>query len=181
MLRIAAGAQPEAGYPAQMKSRWSWAVIAGVTVAALVAAVVLGRAIAGGNQPSSRADYQVAVVTARDRVDFVLGRLSRAKSLEELTTRMDEAAAVIDKSAGELDDTTAPAGLESQNGRLVVQLESLAADVQGIADQLRVPGFDDILQGSEGLNFPSWDKVNSVLVELRRLGIDVEPLSRHTT
>jgi hypothetical protein len=94
---------------------------------------------------------------------------------------MDEAAAVIDKSAGELDDTTAPAGLESQNGRLVVQLESLAADVQGIADQLRVPGFDDILQGSEGLNFPSWDKVNSVLVELRRLGIDVEPLSRHTT
>jgi hypothetical protein len=164
-----------------VKSRWSWAVIAGVTVAALVAAVVLGRAIAGGNQPSSRADYQVAVVTARDRVDFVLGRLSRAKSLEELTTRMDEAAAVIDKTAGELDDTTAPADLESQNGRLVADLESLATDVQGIADQLRVPGFEDILRGSEGLNFPSWDKVNNVLVELRRLGIDVEPLSRHTT
>ena len=164
-----------------MKSRWSWAVIAGVTVAALVAAVVLGRAIAGGSEPSSRADYQVAVVTARDRVDFALGRLSRAKSLEELTTRMDEAAAVIDKTAGELDDTTAPADLESQNGRLVADLESLATDVQGIADQLRVPGFEDILRGSEGLNFPSWDKVNNVLVELRRLGIDVEPLSRHTT
>ena len=164
-----------------MKSRWSWAVIAGVTIAALVAAVVLGRAIAGGNKPSSRADYQVAVVTARDRVDFALGRLSRAKSLEELTTRMDEAAAVIDKTAGELDDTTAPADLESQNGRLVADLESLATDVQGIADQLRVPGFEDILRGSEGLNFPSWDKVNNVLVELRRLGIDVEPLSRHTT
>ena len=164
-----------------MKSRWSWAIIAGVTIAALVAAVVLGRAIAGGNEPSSRADYQVAVVTARDRVDFALGRLSRAKSLEELTTRMDEAAAVIDKTAGELDDTTAPADLESQNGRLVADLESLATDVQGIADQLRVPGFEDILRGSEGLNFPSWDKVNNVLVELRRLGIDVEPLSRHTT
>ena len=164
-----------------MKSRWSWAVIAGVTVAALVAAVVLGRAIAGGSEPSSRADYQVAVVTARDRVDFALGRLSKAKSLEELTTRMDEAAAVIDKTAGELDDTTAPADLESQNGRLVADLESLATDVQGIADQLRVPGFEDILRGSEGLNFPSWDKVNNVLVELRRLGIDVEPLSRHTT
>ena len=86
-----------------MKSRWSWAVIAGVTIAALVAAVILGRAIAGGNEPSSRAAYQVAVVTARDRVDFALGRLSKAKSLEELTTRMDEAAAVIDKTAGELD------------------------------------------------------------------------------
>ena len=94
---------------------------------------------------------------------------------------MDEAAVVIDKSAGELDDTTAPADLESQNVRLVAQLESLSTDVQGIADQLRVPGYDDILQGAEGLDFPSWDKVNTVLAELRELGIDVEPLSRHTT
>jgi hypothetical protein len=164
-----------------MKSRWSWAGIAGVTIAALIAAVVLGRAIAGGSEPSSRADYQVAVVTARDRVDFALGRLSKAKSLDELTTRMDEAAAVIDKTAGELDDTTAPADLETQNGRLVADLESLATDVQGIADQLRVPGYDDILQGAEGLNFPHWDSVNNVLVVLRGLGIDVEPLSRHTT
>ena len=61
---------------------------------------------------------------------------------------MDEAAAVIDKTAGELDDTTAPADLESQNGRLVADLESLATDVQGIADQLRVPGFEDILLGA---------------------------------
>ena len=164
-----------------MKSRWSWAVIAGVTVAALVAAVVLGRAIAGDSKPSSRADYQVAVVTARDRVDFALGRLSRAKSLDELTTRMDEAAAVIDKSAGELDDTTAPVDLASQNGQLVAQLESLATDVQGIADQLRIPGYEDFLKGAEGLDFPSWDKVNNVLVKLRVLGIDVQPLSRHTT
>jgi len=164
-----------------MKSRWSWAIIAGVTIAALVAAVVLGRAIAGDSKPSSRADYQVAVVTARDRADFALGRLSKAKSLEELTTRMDEASAEIDKTAKELDDTTPPADLESQNGRLVADLESLAADVQGIADQLRVPGYDDFLKGAEGLNFPSWDKVNKVLAELHRQGIDVEPLSRHTT
>ena len=93
-------------------------------------------------------------MTARDRVDFALGRLSKAKSLEELTTRMDEAAAVIGKTAGELDDTTAPADLESQNVRLVAQLESLSTDVQGIADQLRVPGYEDILQGAEGLDFP---------------------------
>lgn len=94
---------------------------------------------------------------------------------------MDEAAAVIDKTAGELDDTTAPADLESQNVRLVAQLESLSTDVQGIADQLRVPGYEDILQGAKGLDFPHWDSVNNVLGELRELGIDVEPLSRHTT
>lgn len=53
--------------------------------------------------------------------------------------------------------------------------------MQGIADQLREPGYEDLLQGSEGLDFPSWDKVNSVLVELKKHGIVVEPLSRHTT
>jgi len=181
MLRIAAGAQHEAGYPADVKSKWSWAVIAAVAVAALVAVALLGRAVAGGSEPSSKADYQTAVVAARDRVDFALGRLSKAQSLDELTTRMDEAAVVIHKTAGELKGTTAPTGLESQNGRLVIQLDSLADDVQGIADQLRVPGYDDLLQGSEGLDFPSWDKVNSVLAELRKQGIVVEPLSRHTT
>jgi hypothetical protein len=180
-LRITAGTQHEAGYPPDVRSRWNWPILAGVAIAALVAAVVLGRAVAGGSEPSSRADYQVAVVTARDRVDFALGRLSKAQSLEELTTRMDEAAAVINKAAGELDDTTAPPGLESPHGRLVAHLGTLATDVQGIADQLRVPGYDDILQGAEGLDFPSWDKINNVLRELRRLGIKVELLSRHTT
>jgi hypothetical protein len=181
MLRIAAGTQHEAGYPAEVKSRWSWAVIAAVAVAALVAVALLGRAVAGGSNPSSQADYQAKVVTERDRVDFALGRLSQAQSLDELTTRMDEAAAVIHKSAGELRDTKPPTGLESQNGRLAVHLESLSTDVQGIADQLREPGYEDLLQGSEGLDFPSWDKVNSVLVELKKHGIVVEPLSRHTT
>ncbi len=181
VLEFAAGAQHEAGYPPGVSSRWNWPIIAGVAIAALVAAVVLGRAFAGGGEPSSQADYQAAVVVARNRVDFALGRLSKAQSLEELTTRMDEAAAEIDKAAGELDDTTPPAGLESPHGRLVDDLGSLSTDVQGIADQLRVPGYDDILQGAEGLNFPSWDKVNNVLRELRRLGIKVELLSRHTT
>lgn len=164
-----------------MRSGWSWAVVAGVGVAALVAAVFLGRAIAGSNEPSTRADYQEAVVTARDRVDFALGRLSKAQSLDELITRLDEAAAVIDKSAKELDDTTPPANLESQHTRLVADLGTLVTDVQGTADQLRVPGYEDILTGAEGINFPSWDKINAVLRELQRLGIHVELLSRHTT
>jgi hypothetical protein len=181
MRRIAAWAQHGAGYPAGVKSRWSWAVIAGVAVAALVAVALLGRAVAGGSEPSSRADYQAAVVAARDRVDFALGRLSQAQSLDELTTRMDEAAVVIHRAAGDIRDTTPPAGLESQNGRLAVHLDSLSTDVQGIADQLREPGYEDLLQGSEGLDFPSWDKVNSVLAELKKQGIVVEPLSRHTT
>lgn len=159
----------------------NWAVIAGVAVAALVAAVLIGRAIAGGNEPGSRADYQEAVVANRDRVDFALGRLSKAQSLEELLTRMDEATAVIDKAAQELDEMTAPADLETENTQLVSHLEALTADLQGTANQLRAPGFEDLLAGAQGLNFPSWDKVNEVLGDLQKKGIDVELLSRHTT
>jgi hypothetical protein len=159
----------------------NWAVLVGVAVAALVAAILIGRAVAGGNEPTSRADYHEVVVANRDRVDFALGRLSRAQSLEELLTRMDEAAAVIDKAATELDETNPPADLETENTLLVSHLETLTTDVQGTADQLRTPGYEDLLQGAEGLNFPSWDKVNEVLGDLEEKGVHVELLSRHTT
>ena len=43
------------------------------------------------------------MVNARDRADFALGRLSQAQSLDELLSRMDEAAATIDDAAGDLD------------------------------------------------------------------------------
>ena len=94
---------------------------------------------------------------------------------------MDEAAAVIDKAAGELDDTTAPAGLESPNGRLVAHLGTLATDVQGIADQLRVPGFDDILQGAEGLDFPELGQGQQRARRAASAGDRCRAASRHTT
>ena len=70
--------------------------------------------------------------------------------------------------------------LADQHERLVDQLGQLAADIQGTADQARVPGFEDILPGSQGLNFESWDEINAILAELRRQGIEVEPLARQT-
>ena len=94
---------------------------------------------------------------------------------------MDEAADTIDDIAGDLDDHGAPDDLTDQHERLVDQLEQLAADIQGTADQARVPGFEDILQGAAGLNFESWDEINAILAELRRQGIEVEPLVPLTT
>jgi hypothetical protein len=161
--------------------RRAWLAI--IAVAAVVAGgiVLAGLALGGSNDPSTVEDYQAAVVQARDRVDFSLGRLSQAQSLEELITRMDEAAATINGAEGELQDTTPPDTLSDQHRRLVKQVGVLATDVQATADQLRDPEFNDLLLGAEGLNFESWDKINAVLADMKAKGVVVEPLSRHTT
>jgi ABC-type transporter Mla subunit MlaD len=164
-----------------MGKRGTWLVIAAVAAAVAIGVGVVGFALGGSDQPSSSAEYEAVVVQTRDRVDFVLGRLSTAQSLEELLTRMDEAAKTIDAAAGDLDEVTPPKALEDEHGRLVSQLEALSADVQGTANQAREPGFENILLGAKGLNFPSWDAINAILRDLQKQGIDVEPLSRHAT
>ena len=143
--------------------------------------MLAGLALGGGDGQSSAAEYQVAAVQARDRVDFALGRLSKAQSLDELLERMDEAAAAIDDAAEELDGQTPPEALADEHERLVEQLGALSDDVQGTADQARVPGFESILLGADGLNFESWDAINAEFVAMKEQGVVVPLLSRHTT
>jgi len=158
-----------------------WVVIAAVVAAVAIAVVVAGLALGGDSGPTSREDYQAAVLNARDRTNFALGRLSRAQSVEELLERMDEAAATVRGAAGELEDEGSPEGLEDETERLVKQLRTLSQDVQGTADQARVPGFEQILFGAGGLNFESWDRINVILVELQEQGVEVPELERSTT
>jgi hypothetical protein len=153
-------------------------VVAAVVAATVGAVAIVGLALGGGSEATTRADYESAIVNTRDRIDFSLGRLSRAQSLEELLTRMDEAAETIDDAAGDLDDLSPPDTLEDQHERLVQQIKNLAGEVQGTADQARTPGFEDILTGAAGLDFPAWDAINSIFSELRRQEIDVLPLTR---
>jgi ABC-type transporter Mla subunit MlaD len=164
-----------------MRTGRTWLIVAAVAVAAVVAVGIVGLALGGDGEATSKADYASAIGNTRDRVDFSLGRLSKAQSLEELLTRMDEAAETIDDTAADLDDLTPPAALADAHERLVGKLENLAGDVQGTADQARQPGFEEILVGAAGLDFPAWDAINSIFVELRRQGIEVQPLARHTT
>ena len=174
---------PRAGWlswPA-MRTRRTWLVLAAVAVAAAVAIGVVALTLRGGEDSASNEDYELTVVNTRDRTDFALGQLSRAQSLEELLERMDETAAAVESAAGDLEGAGVPDGFEDETERLVEQLRMLAADVQGTADQARVPGFEDILVGAAGLDFESWDKINAILAELRKQGIDVQPLARKTT
>ncbi len=142
---------------------------------ALLAALVLVSAGCGGGGTPSNEDYAKAVVLNRNRADFVLGRITRAQSMDELLTRMDEAAAVIDKSAGDLEDTGAPDDFQPEADNLVKWLRQLSVDIQATADQARTPGFEGLLtgEGLQGLSFDSWDQVNKALAGLAGKGIQV--------
>lgn len=144
----------------------------------LLAALLLVAAGCGGGEPSPE-EYAQAVVLNRNRVDFVLGRITRARSQDELLTRMDEAALLIDKAAGELDDKGAPADFQPEADNLVKSLRQLSVDIQATADQARVPGFENLFTGTKGLSFDSWDDVNKALAGLAGKGVRVTILQNH--
>jgi hypothetical protein len=137
----------------------------------------------GGSSEPSAEEFAKAVVLNRNRVDFVLGRITRAQSVDELLTRMDEAAIVIGKAADELEDTGAPDDYQPEADDLVTSFRQLSVDIQATADQARTPGFEDLLTNPalNGLSFESWDQANKALAGLAGKGIQVsilQPKSR---
>lgn len=146
-----------------------------VVVAALAATLAAG---CGGGEPT-RAEYEETVVTVRNQADAALARMQAATSEEDFITRLEQAGTLIDDAAGDLRDAGAPDELADENERLIRHLRELAAALKGTAGTARDIGFERLLKGARGLNFASWDGVNTVLADLRRQDIDVEPLRRH--
>ncbi len=148
----------------------------------LGALVLLPAACGGGSDEPSTAEYEQAVVNAVDRTDFALARVTRAKSPEELVSRMGEASATIDGAASDLDELGAPSGLEQDNEKLVKALDDLGNDVGLTGEQLKDPVFLDafIGQSAQGFSFESWDKVNLALGGLVGAGLKVQTLQRQT-
>jgi hypothetical protein len=144
----------------------------------LLALGLVASACGGSGEPSVE-EFSDAVVLNRNRTDFVLGRITRAQSLEELFTRMDEAALTISKAADELEDTGAPSDYQPEADDLVKWLRQLSVDVQATADQARVPGFEGLITETNAISFDSWDEVNKALAGLAGKGIDVTILQRH--
>ena len=133
----------------------------------------------GGSSTPSVQELERSIVATRDRVDFALARITLAQSRDELLGRMDEAADAIDDAAGDLEGVGSPNDYEREVGELTDSLRQLAFDVRATADQIRQPGFDDLLGGTRGLSFESWDSVNRALAALSRKGIEVALLERH--
>jgi hypothetical protein len=148
--------------------------------AALVVVLVLVVAACGGSDaPPTDAEYSQAVVSAVDRTDFALARATRAKSKDELVTRMTEAGVVITAAAGDLEDLGAPEVFVDENEKLVKSLEQLGTDVSLTAEQIAQPGSEGLLAGAAGLSFDSWDQANLALASLIGSGLPVKTLQRH--
>ena len=135
-------------------------------IVGLLAVAVAG---CGGGEPTAE-EYAEAVVNTRDRTDFALERIVKAKSKEELLNRMDEASVQIDDAADDLDGVGVPADYEPEGDRLVRQLKQLSFDVGAVAEQFRQPGFEDLIDPTRGISFESWDKVNLAARGARRQG-----------
>jgi hypothetical protein len=162
--------------------RWSWlsiGAVVGIGVAALVGAVVLGKALAGGNEPTTAAEYQAKVVLARDRIDFALERIGKSQSPEELVSRIEEASVIVRGAEEELADADPPSRLTSEAEKLVRTMGALSDELAGTAATLEDPTFEGVFRGLNSLSFQQWVALNAVLAELRSKGIQVEQLARH--
>jgi hypothetical protein len=150
------------------------AAVAGAFIAIGLAVVLLG-----GDATASRTDYQDTIVNTRDRVDFAYARIAKSTSIDELIERMDEASAVIGKTASDLDEAGVAEGFEDMNETLVSKLQAFSNVLHSTAQQFQDPTFGSALGGINSLSFPEWDEVNKVLAEMKAKGIQVDQLERH--
>jgi hypothetical protein len=141
---------------------------------------VLFAAGCGGSSGNSSEDFQSSVVETRNTVDQALAHITDNPSgKEELLQRMEDAATKIDAAAESLSRKDAPEGMADEQEKLVTSLQQLAVDLSQTADQIRQPDFGGVLQGAQGLSFESWEHANAALAELKKQGIEVQPLGRH--
>jgi hypothetical protein len=152
--------------------------LAAVAVAAAVIVTAVGLAVVA-DDPPTKAEYQTSVASARNRTDAALQWVTQSKSSEELVARLEDASIVIDRAADDLDDAGTLDRYEETTKELIAALHELSGDLEGTAAQMQQPGFTDLLQGTRGLSFDSWTKVNARLGDLRDEGIAVPPLKRH--
>ncbi len=151
-------------------------------VLACVAVVAAGvvASCGGGSETVSKEDYAEAVVSARDRVDFALAQITQGTgTFEELVDRMNGAADLIDKAADDFDDAGTAQGFEDESTKLVAAFHQLAAALAATAHDASLPGQEDLLTGTNALQFPGWTKANRVFASLNEQGISVEPIGSH--
>jgi hypothetical protein len=143
----------------------------------VVFSVVLGGC--GGSTPTlTKAEFQTAVSSARDRTDYALAQITQAKSKADFVNRMESSADLIDEAADDLSKKGAAEGFESDVDKLTESLRQLAADLRGTAEQVSIEGYEELLN-ARGVSFQSWVDINNTLASLGKRGITVQPLERH--
>ena len=145
----------------------------------LAALLLVAAGCAGGGDPSPEATRE-AVVLNRNRVDFVLARITqRAVRRTSCSRAWTRPRSSIGKAADELDDKGAPSDFQPEADNLVKSLRQLSVDVQATADQARQPGLrEPPPRRARGLSFDSWDDVNKALAGLAGKGVQVSILQK---
>ncbi|MDH4340853.1 MAG: hypothetical protein OEW47_10890 [Thermoleophilia bacterium] len=162
-----------------MRSRPRQLLALGGVLLAVAFGVAVAITLSGEDATASKADYQTTVVDARDRIDFAFARIAKSDSIDELIARIDEAAAVVDKTAGQLDDAAVAKGFEDDNDRLVRTLHAFSDELAGTAEQFEDPSFASALESITSLGFAGWENVNKALAAMNKKGLEVELLERH--
>jgi hypothetical protein len=151
-----------------------------IGAAAALAAGTLALAGCGGSSVVSKQDYKDSVVSARDRVDFALAQITVGSgNLEDLVARMETAADRIDDAANDFDSGGSAKGFDDETDQLVDAFHQLAAGLDGTAHDASVGGMEELLTGTNALQFPGWTKANHVLASLDQQGVSVEPIGSH--
>lgn len=164
-----------------MSSRTKQLLVAGgIIVAAVVAVAIALAAAGGGKETATKAEYQVTIVSARDRVDFAFADITKSDSFENLIERLDTASLRIGAVADDVDNAAVAKGFEDLNAELAERLDRFSGALAATADQFQDPssaGFS--LESLNSLGFSEWDEVNATLAEMQKKGLKVELLARH--
>jgi len=155
-------------------------VIAGVIVAAVLAAVIAMNALGGGDKTATKAEYQATIANARDRVDYGYAQITKADSVENLIKRLDTASVVIGAVAVDVAGAAVAPRFEDLNSDLADKLAQFSDALAASADQFQDPssaGFG--LDSITSLGFTEWDDVNKILTSMQKKGLEVELLERH--
>jgi TolA-binding protein len=162
-----------------MKRRSILLLLGMATLAVGLAAFASACGGSDGGSSASQTEYVESVTTARDRVDFALSRITKAKTQEEFLNRMNEAAAAIDGAATELEDENVLEGYEDETEKLTKALHQLSVDLEATAHDIAQPEFAGLAGGAKGLNFESWDQANLALAALIADGMKVQLIENH--
>ena len=126
----------------------------------------------------SEEDFERDMVAARDRTDAALTQVTRAQSVDDLLERLRIAAAEIRGAATDAREADAPDGLGDEEQALEEALRALSDEIfQTVNTFTDAP---EAIAMARGFDFQAWYLVQDRLADLRRAGVEVPPLERHT-
>lgn len=120
-----------------------------------LAALALLAAGCGGDDGSSKEDYEREVQTVGDTLQRTFGELgssiSGSGSTEQAATKLEEGAASLDKAAADFRNIDPPSEIEDSHNKIVSGLEALADEFRKGAQAAEGGDLQELLQFAQGL------------------------------